>query len=78
MKYKITSDIHLNPVALTTVLADGKKEDVGRWISCGDVMGYGYNASVCVNQFRARGHVWNGLGQGENGIIFNLKMSEEK
>lgn len=68
MKYGIISDIHANPVALTAVLADGKKEGVGRWISCGDATGYGYDASACVNLLRARVDV-NVMGNHDSACV---------
>ena len=43
MKYAIMSDVHANPVALETALADARAVGCGKFIMLGDVTGYGYD-----------------------------------
>ncbi len=43
MKYAIMSDVHANPKALETALADAHKAGCGKFILLGDVTGYGYD-----------------------------------
>lgn len=43
MKYAIMSDVHANPVALETALADARAVGCGKFILLGDVTGYGYD-----------------------------------
>ena len=42
MKYAIMSDVHANPKALETALADARAAGCGKYILLGDVTGYGY------------------------------------
>lgn len=44
MKYAIISDIHANPTAFKTVLADARQQKADRIVCLGDVTGYGYDA----------------------------------
>ena len=44
MKYAIMSDVHANPVALETALADARGHGCERFVFLGDVTGYGYDA----------------------------------
>ena len=43
MKYAIMSDVHANPKALETALADAHRAGCGKFILLGDVTGYGYD-----------------------------------
>lgn len=43
MKYAIMSDVHANPGALETALADARKHGCGRFLMLGDITGYGYD-----------------------------------
>lgn len=43
MKYAIMSDVHANPDALETALADARKRGCGRFLMLGDITGYGYD-----------------------------------
>lgn len=54
MKYGIISDVHANPLALETALADGAACGVSKWIFCGDVTGYGYDAATALKLVRER------------------------
>lgn len=54
MKYGILSDVHANPAALESALADGAACGVEKWICCGDVTGYGYDAKRALELVRAR------------------------
>ena len=53
MRYAVMSDVHSNPVALRTVLADAREQDVDKTISCGDVTGYGYDVQGTVRLLKA-------------------------
>lgn len=55
MKYGIISDIHANLEALTSVLADARKQGVKRFICLGDVVGYNANPSECIDIIRELG-----------------------
>ncbi len=48
MRYGILGDIHSNFEALDTVIRELKKERVDRWISVGDVVGYGADPARCI------------------------------
>ena len=48
MRYGIFSDVHSNLEALEAVLKAFSKEDVARYLSCGDVVGYGADPSKCI------------------------------
>lgn len=52
MKYAIISDIHANPVALGTVLADIRKQKAEKIVFLGDVTGYGYDAATALRKIR--------------------------
>ena len=43
MKYAIMSDVHANPKALETALADAHGLGCEKYVFCGDVTGYGYD-----------------------------------
>lgn len=43
MKYAIMSDVHANPAALKTVLADAQSLGCEKFILLGDITGYGYD-----------------------------------
>ena len=48
MRYGILGDIHSNLEALDTVVAALRKERVDKWISVGDVVGYGADPVRCI------------------------------
>jgi len=52
MKIAIISDIHSNPIALLTVIADIEKQKCGRIVCLGDIVGYGYDPNACVDIIR--------------------------
>lgn len=49
MKYAILGDIHANLEALTSVLKDAKEQGINRFVSMGDIVGYGANPVECVD-----------------------------
>lgn len=49
MKYAILGDIHANLEALTVVLKDAKDQGITKFISMGDVVGYGASPSECLD-----------------------------
>ena len=53
MKYAIMSDVHANPKALETALADAHKAGCGKFILLGDVTGYGYDPKRTLELVRA-------------------------
>lgn len=55
MKYGILGDIHGNLEALNAVLEEMYKEGVKKFISVGDVVGYGANPSECLQKLRDMG-----------------------
>lgn len=48
----ILADIHGNAVALDAVLEDGARAEVQRWVSLGDVIGYGPDPRSCLQRLR--------------------------
>jgi len=52
MKYAIMSDVHSNPVALETALADAKAQGCGKFVLLGDITGYGYDAKKALSIVR--------------------------
>ena len=48
MRTAILTDIHANLEALTAVLADARARGVDRFVSLGDVVGYGASPNECV------------------------------
>lgn len=44
MKYAILSDVHANPAALKTALADARALGCEKFVMLGDITGYGYNS----------------------------------
>lgn len=49
MKYAILGDIHANLEALRAVLDDAKEQGIRKFISTGDLVGYGANPSECLD-----------------------------
>jgi predicted phosphodiesterase len=49
MKYAILGDIHANLEALTAVLKDANEQGIDKFISTGDLVGYGANPSECLD-----------------------------
>ena len=49
MRYAILGDIHSNWEALSTVVAEAKKLKVDRFISVGDIVGYGPDPEPCMD-----------------------------
>ena len=52
MKYAIMSDVHANPKALETALADAHAHGCGKFILLGDVTGYGYGPKATLEIVR--------------------------
>ena len=52
MKYAIMSDVHANPKALETALADARRLGCGKFILLGDVTGYGYDPKATLKIVR--------------------------
>ena len=52
MKYAIMSDVHANPKALETTLADARRLGCGKFILLGDVTGYGYDPKATLEIVR--------------------------
>ena len=52
MKYAIMSDVHANPKALETALADARRLGCGKFILLGDVTGYGYDPKATLEIVR--------------------------
>ena len=48
MRYGILGDIHANLEALETVVDKLREETVDKWISVGDVVGYGADPKACI------------------------------
>ena len=57
MRYAIISDIHANPVALETALADARSHQADRIVCLGDVVGYGPDPVEAVALCRSSCHV---------------------
>ena len=53
MKYAIMSDVHANPKALETALADARAAGCDKFILLGDVTGYGYDPKKTLELVRA-------------------------
>lgn len=53
MKYAVMSDVHANPKALETALADARAAECGKFILLGDVTGYGYDPKRALEIVRA-------------------------
>ena len=54
MKYAIMSDVHANPKALETALADARRLGCGKFILLGDVTGYGYDPKATLEIVRRK------------------------
>ena len=54
MKYGILGDIHANLEALEAVLEVMEKEGVQKYVSVGDLVGYGANSVECVDIVRQK------------------------
>ena len=52
MKYAIMSDVHANPVALETALADALALGCKKFVMLGDITGYGYDAKRAIGIVR--------------------------
>lgn len=52
MKYAIMSDVHANPVALETALADARALGCTKFVMLGDITGYGYDAKRALGIVR--------------------------
>lgn len=77
MRYAVISDIHGNLEAFQAVLEAVSKDKVDKYLSLGDVVGYGADPSACVKLLRtinpaeliAGNHEWGVLGQFELGYF---------
>jgi predicted phosphodiesterase len=54
MKYGILGDIHANLEALEAVLQEMEKQGVKKYVSVGDLVGYGANPVECVDTVRGK------------------------
>ena len=52
MKLAVMSDVHANPKALETALADARGQGCERFVMLGDVTGYGYDAKTALDMVR--------------------------
>lgn len=52
MRYGILGDIHANLEALEAVLEEMDKKGVDKYVSVGDLVGYGANPSECIKKVR--------------------------
>lgn len=52
MKYGILGDIHANLEALEAVIAEMERQKVQKYISVGDLVGYGANPRECIDRVR--------------------------
>ena len=52
MKYAIMSDVHANPRALETALADARAHKCEKFVFAGDVTGYGYDVNAALRLVR--------------------------
>src|SRR5262245_23792625 len=57
MKYGILGDIHANLEALEAVLGEMDKQGVDKYVSVGDLVGYGANPTECIAKVRELGAV---------------------
>ena len=82
MRYGILGDIHGNIEALETVVEALKKEGVDRFISVGDIVGYGADPSACIQLVQDLGatvvagnHDWAAVGK-LDATFFNVYAKE--
>lgn len=73
----ILSDIHANLPALEAVLADAHKRGCRRFISLGDVVGYGAQPGECINLLKSLGAI-NILGNHDSYIVFKNDCPRSK
>lgn len=73
MRVAIISDIHANPAALLSVLADIEKQNCSRIVCLGDIVGYGYDPNACIDICRERG-IECFLGNHDAGLIGRLGL----
>ena len=73
MKTAIISDIHANPAALLSVLADIERQNCSRIVCLGDIVGYGYDPNACIDICRERG-IECFLGNHDAGLISRLSL----
>lgn len=66
----VLSDIHSNAPALEAVLADAMKQGCSRFLSLGDVVGYGAQPAECIDLLRSAGAI-NILGNHDAYIVKN-------
>jgi len=52
MKYAVMSDVHANPKALETALADARGRGCRKFVFLGDVTGYGYDVKAALRIVR--------------------------
>ncbi|MBN2452240.1 MAG: metallophosphoesterase family protein [Lentisphaeria bacterium] len=52
MKYAVLGDIHANLEALTAVLEEAERLEVGRFLCIGDIVGYNANPRECLEAVR--------------------------
>ena len=77
MRYAIISDIHGNREALDAVTDALRHDDVGAYVSLGDIVGYGADPAAAVRALRALepavsiagNHEWGVLGRLDSGFF---------
>jgi len=53
MRYAVMSDVHANPKALETALADARRQRCGKFLMLGDTTGYGYGVREALRLVRS-------------------------
>ena len=52
MRYAVMSDVHANPAALATAVADARSRGCSRFVLLGDITGYGYDVKSALKLVR--------------------------
>lgn len=53
MRYAVVSDVHSNYEALEAVLADAAGQRIDKYLSTGDIVGYGADPEACISRIRS-------------------------
>ncbi len=53
MRYAVVSDVHSNYEALEAVLADAAAQRIDKYLSTGDIVGYGADPEACISRIRS-------------------------
>lgn len=73
MKTAIISDIHSNPTALNACIADAEEKGCGRIVCLGDIVGYGYDPSLCIRILREK-NIECIMGNHDAGLVGRLSL----